>query len=101
MENLKPIETLEDILGTINVDESDVLKLFYGIKDGSEHTFEEIATSLNKSADEIREIYTKAFRKLRHPSRRNKISSDEFISSISNHKGYKKLTEDIANKPIY
>ena len=74
MENLKPIETLESILGTINTDECDVLKLFYGIKDGSEHTFEEIATILNKSADEIREIYAKAFRKLRHPSRRNKIS---------------------------
>lgn len=98
MENLKPIETLESILGTINTDECDVIKLFYGIKDGSEHTFEEIATILNKPLDTINELYAQALRKLRHPSRKYKISSDEFYTAISNCKGYKELTEIITNK---
>lgn len=96
MENLKPIEIINEILDTLVGDECEVLKLFFGIADGSEHSVEDIANILGKSVDEVKETYTKAVRKLRHPSRKNKISNDEFISAVSEYKGYKELAEVIA-----
>lgn len=96
MENLKPVEILEKTLDTLNSDECEVLKLFFGIKDGSEHSVEDIANNLGKSVDEVKETYAKAVRKLRHPSRKNTISSAEFISAVSEYNGYKELAEVIA-----
>ena len=98
MENLKPVEILEKTLDTLNSDECEVIKLFFGIKDGSEHSVEDIANNLGKSVDEVKETYAKAVRKLRHPSRKNKISTDEFLSAVSEYKGYKELAEVIAGK---
>lgn len=57
MENLKPVEILEKTLDTLNSDECEVIKLFFGIKDGSEHSVEDIANNLGKSVDEVKETY--------------------------------------------
>ena len=93
MENLKPIEIIDKILDTLVGDESEVIKLFYGIKDGSEHSVEDIANILGKSVDEVKETYTHAFRKLMHPSRSAKLANTEFIAAVANDKGYKELTD--------
>ena len=98
MENLKTVEIIDETLDTLVGDESEVLKLFFGIADGSEHSVEDIANILGKSVDEVKETYAKAVRKLRHPSRKNKISTDEFLSAVSEYKGYKELAEVIAGK---
>lgn len=98
MENLKPNEIMEQLLETLEDNECKVVKLFYGIKDGSAHTFEEIAGVLNTSVEDAETLHGLAIRKLRHPSRSHKVSSDEFISAVSEYKGYKELAEVIAGK---
>lgn len=98
MENLKPNEVVEQLLETIKDTEREVIKLFYGIKDGSEHSLEDIASILNLSVEEVNETHTRAIRMLKHPSRSHTISNDEFYSAVSSYKGYKELVETIINK---
>ena len=95
MENLKPVKIIDEMLDSLLSDERKVLKLSFGIEDGSEHSIEDIANILGKSVDTVTERYAKALRKLRHPSRSHKIKSDEFISAVSECKGYKELVETI------
>ena len=46
-----------------------VLRMRFGVGDGSEHTLEEVGRSFNVTRERIRQIESKALRKLRHPSR--------------------------------
>jgi RNA polymerase primary sigma factor len=45
----------------------------FGVGDGSEHTLEEVGRSFNVTRERIRQIESKALRKLRHPSRSKKL----------------------------
>ena len=46
-----------------------VLRMRFGVGEGSEHTLEEVGRSFNVTRERIRQIESKALRKLRHPSR--------------------------------
>ena len=66
-------EQLDDILKTLNDREEKVLRLRYGLDDGSPKTLEEVGKEFNVTRERIRQIEVKALRKLRHPSRKKKL----------------------------
>ncbi|MGH9356783.1 MAG: RNA polymerase sigma factor RpoD [Terriglobia bacterium] len=69
--NLK--EQTEAVLKTLTPREEKVIKMRFGLDDGSEHTLEEVGQSFAVTRERIRQIEAKALRKLRHPSRSRKL----------------------------
>lgn len=59
----------ETVLRTLTPREAEVLRRRFGIGDGTEHTLEEVGKAFNVTRERIRQIESKALRKLRHPSR--------------------------------
>lgn len=62
-------EQLRGALGILNDREREVLELRFGLKDGREHTLEEVGNHFGVTRERIRQIEAKALRKLRHPNR--------------------------------
>jgi RNA polymerase primary sigma factor len=71
--NLK--DQTRKVLKTLTQREELVLKMRFGVGDGSEHTLEEVGRSFNVTRERIRQIESKALRKLRHPSRSRKLKA--------------------------
>ena len=69
--NLK--EQTDSVLKTLTPREEKVIKMRFGVGDGSEHTLEEVGQSFAVTRERIRQIEAKALRKLRHPSRSRKL----------------------------
>ena len=69
--NLK--EQTGSVLKTLTPREEKVIKMRFGLDDGSEHTLEEVGQSFAVTRERIRQIEAKALRKLRHPSRSRKL----------------------------
>lgn len=66
-------EELKDVLGTLTPREQRVLELRFGLNDGRTRTLEEVGNVFDVTRERIRQIEAKALRKLRHPSRSNKL----------------------------
>jgi len=66
-------EQLTRVLDTLTKRERRVLQLRYGLEDGRARTLEEVGREFNVTRERIRQIETKALRKLRHPSRAKKL----------------------------
>lgn len=66
-------EGLLDVLETLSDREQEVLILRFGLNDGRARTLEEVGNIFNLTRERIRQIEAKALRKLRHPSRSQKI----------------------------
>jgi len=66
-------EELEEVMKTLTPREAKVLKLRFGLEDGKARTLEEVGKQFNVTRERIRQIEAKALRKLRHPSRSNKL----------------------------
>ena len=62
-------ESLETVLGTLAGRETLVIKLRYGLTDGTEYTLAEIGRRLGISRERVRQIEDEALRKLRHHTR--------------------------------
>ena len=62
-------ESLETVLGTLAGRETLVIKMRYGLTDGTEYTLAEIGRQLNISRERVRQIEDEALRKLRHHTR--------------------------------
>ncbi|HTA75865.1 MAG TPA: RNA polymerase sigma factor RpoD [bacterium] len=62
-------ERIAKVLGTLREREADVLRLRFGLKDGSAHTLEEVGNVYQVTRERVRQIEAKALRKLMHPSR--------------------------------
>ncbi len=62
-------DTLREALTTLTPREAKVLNLRYGLRDGREHTLEEIGQKFGLTRERIRQIEKEALRKLRHPNR--------------------------------
>ena len=71
--NLK--EQTANVLRTLTPREEKVIKMRFGLEDGSEHTLEEVGQCFAVTRERIRQIEAKALRKLRHPSRSLKLKS--------------------------
>ena len=69
--NLK--ERAERVLRTLSPREERVLRMRFGMDDGSEHTLEEVGRCFAVTRERIRQIEAKALRKLRHPSRSSEL----------------------------
>ncbi len=76
--NLK--EYTSQVLRTLTPREERVIKLRFGLEDGSEHTLEEVGQSFQVTRERIRQIEAKALRKLRHPSRSRKLRA--FVEGV-------------------
>jgi RNA polymerase primary sigma factor len=68
-------EQTQKVLKTLTPREEMVLKMRFGVGDGSEHTLEEVGRNFTVTRERIRQIEAKALRKLRHPSRSRKLKS--------------------------
>ncbi len=66
-------EQINEILKTLTPREEQVLRLRFGLNDGHEHTLEEVGKKFNVTRERIRQIESKALRKLKHPSRAKKL----------------------------
>lgn len=64
---------LEDVLDSLSERERKVLRLRFGMEDGRSRTLEEVGREFEVTRERIRQIEAKALRKLRHPSRSNKL----------------------------
>jgi len=63
------------VLRTLSSREEKIIRMRFGIEDGSERTLEEVGQSFGVTRERIRQIEAKALRKLRHPSRSGKLKA--------------------------
>ncbi len=71
--NLNLREQTAEVLKTLTPREEKIIKMRFGLQDGSEHTLEEVGQHFAVTRERIRQIEAKALRKLRHPSRSHKL----------------------------
>ena len=68
------------VLETLTTQEEQIIRMRFGIEDGSEHTLEEVGRRFSITRERIRQIEAKALCKLRHPSRSRKLRA--FLESF-------------------
>ena len=73
--NLNLKEQTDTVLKSLTPREEKVIKMRFGVGDGSEHTLEEVGQNFAVTRERIRQIEAKALRKLRHPSRSRKLKA--------------------------
>ena len=66
-------EQTAQVLKTLTPREEKIIKMRFGLEDGSEHTLEEVGQNFAVTRERIRQIEAKALRKLRHPSRSHRL----------------------------
>ena len=66
-------EQVQSALTSLSEREREVLELRFGLKDGKDHTLEEVSRFFEVTRERIRQIEAKALRKLRHPSRSRQL----------------------------
>jgi RNA polymerase primary sigma factor len=71
--NLNLREQTAEVLKTLSPREEKIVKMRFGLQDGSEHTLEEVGQNFAVTRERIRQIEAKALRKLRHPSRSHRL----------------------------
>jgi RNA polymerase primary sigma factor len=76
--NLK--EMTEQVLNMLTPREERVIKMRFGLEDGTQHTLEEVGQKFGVTRERIRQIEAKALRKLRHPSRSRQLRA--FLSDV-------------------
>ncbi|MEY5097828.1 MAG: polymerase sigma factor RpoD [Pseudomonadota bacterium] len=74
-------DVVKEILDTLTPREAKVLRMRFGIEMSTDHTLEEVGKQFDVTRERIRQIESKAVRKLKHPSRSDKLRS--FIDSLS------------------
>jgi len=67
------IEKIEQVLDSLPPRESRILRLRYGLENGRLHTLEEVGQKFGLTRERIRQIETKALRRLRHPRRARQL----------------------------
>ncbi|HLH18200.1 MAG TPA: RNA polymerase sigma factor RpoD [Bryobacteraceae bacterium] len=80
--NLNLREQTAQVLKTLTPREEKIIKMRFGLEDGSEHTLEEVGQNFAVTRERIRQIEAKALRKLRHPSRSHRLRA--FLENGSN-----------------
>ncbi|MBP6342987.1 MAG: RNA polymerase sigma factor RpoD [Candidatus Omnitrophica bacterium] len=66
-------EEITSVLSTLDERERKILELRFGIHDGTSRTLEEVGAEFNVTRERVRQIESKALRKLRHPTRSRRI----------------------------
>ncbi len=70
-------EQMNKVLSTLTAREERVIRLRFGLGDGQPRTLEEVGNIFNVTRERIRQIEAQALRKLKHPSRQNKLAGYE------------------------
>ena len=78
--NMNLQEQTRKVLATLTPREEKVLRMRFGIEMSTDHTLEEVGKQFDVTRERIRQIEAKALRKLKHPSRSDKLRS--FIDSF-------------------
>jgi RNA polymerase primary sigma factor len=73
--NVNVQERTAHVLRTLNPREEKIIRMRFGMEDGSEHTLEEVGRAFSVTRERIRQIEAKALRKLRHASRSRELKS--------------------------
>jgi RNA polymerase primary sigma factor len=68
-------QRINDVLRTLTYREREILKLRYGIGDGYTYTLEEVGRIFKVTRERVRQVESKAIRKLQHPVRRQRLAS--------------------------
>ena len=68
-------DATKDVLDTLTPREAKVLRMRFGIEMNTDHTLEEVGKQFDVTRERIRQIEAKALRKLRHPSRSERLRS--------------------------
>ncbi len=68
-------EKTAEVLHSLSPREEKIIRLRFGLEDGSEHTLEQVGQEFRVTRERIRQIEAKALRKLRHPSRSRRLRS--------------------------
>jgi len=68
-------EVVKDILDSLTPREAKVLRMRFGVEMSTDHTLEEVGKQFDVTRERIRQIEAKALRKMRHPSRSDKLKS--------------------------
>ncbi|MGY8523904.1 RNA polymerase sigma factor RpoD [Paracidovorax citrulli] len=68
-------DVVKDVLDSLTPREAKVLRMRFGIEQSTDHTLEEVGKQFDVTRERIRQIEAKALRKLRHPSRSDKLKS--------------------------
>jgi RNA polymerase primary sigma factor len=71
---------INDVLKTLTYREREILKLRYGVGDGYTYTLEEVGRIFKVTRERVRQVESKAIRKLQHPVRKRRLSS--FIDQV-------------------
>jgi len=80
MINVNLNEQTSEVLKSLTPREEKIIRLRFGLEDGSEHTLEEVGQNFAVTRERIRQIEAKALRKLRHPSRSFRLKT--FLEEI-------------------
>jgi RNA polymerase primary sigma factor len=75
MVNVNLHDQTAEVLKSLSAREEKIIRLRFGLEDGSEHTLEEVGSSFAVTRERIRQIEAKALRKLRHPSRSYRLKT--------------------------
>src|SRR5262249_32105486 len=78
--NINLVEMTEEVLNTLTPREERIIKMRFGLEDGTEHTLEEVGQAFGVTRERIRQIEAKALRKLRHPSRSRQLRA--FLADV-------------------
>jgi len=73
--NLNLHEQTAQVLKSLSPREEKIIRLRFGLEDGSEHTLEEVGQNFAVTRERIRQIEAKALRKLRHPTRSYRLKT--------------------------
>ena len=68
-------EVTKEVLDSLTPREAKVLRMRFGIEMNTDHTLEEVGKQFDVTRERIRQIEAKALRKLRHPTRSEKLRS--------------------------
>jgi RNA polymerase primary sigma factor len=75
-------QRINDVLKTLTYREREILKLRYGIGDGYTYTLEEVGRIFKVTRERVRQVESKAIRKLQHPVRQRRLSN--FLAGVEN-----------------
>ena len=75
MINVNLREQTAEVLKSLSPREEKIIRMRFGLEDGSEHTLEEVGQNFAVTRERIRQIEAKALRKLRHPSRSHRLKT--------------------------
>jgi RNA polymerase primary sigma factor len=73
MINLNLVEMTAKVLNTLTPREERIIRMRFGLEDGNEHTLEDVGQAFGVTRERIRQIEAKALRKLRHPTRTQRL----------------------------